>query len=539
MLEIIVFTLLISLFINLLMKQFRLPTIIGYILTGTIIAYGFNLHDAVNNRQLKEIAEFGVVFLMFTIGLELSFSHLKHLRNEVLIAGSAQIITTAVVVYLVGYYLVGLIQTHALIIGLAVALSSTAIVLKTFNETGEINLRYGQRTLGILIMQDIAVIPILLLLTFLSTAGASVVDIIIETVIDGVILITLLILAGRYLLEPFFNQITKTRSDELFVGSILFMAIGSSWLAHELGFSYSLGAFIAGLLISETRFRYQAEADLVPFRDLLLGIFFITVGMQIQFDIIFAHLVVISLLLVTIMLLKFLIIFAIVRVNENPRTSLITAVSLVQIGEFSLALLELARTSSLLGPPYGQIMIVTIVLSMIITPLLLKHLQTIADKLLPHEEDYGEEISQTLDDMQGHVVIIGYGEFGREVSQALKEVGTPHIIIENNINRYNDAVHNNELAVFGNAIRKKVLKSTYLKEAEYIVVGIDNPHRLRQACETIRTILDEERIIVKVHSYREKKFIEDMNLGYVIVENDLIGKTVAKIVTGQTEMIPE
>lgn len=531
MLEIIVYTLLISLVVNLLMKQLGLPTIIGYIITGTVIAYGFHLHAAVHNHELKEIAEFGVVFLMFTIGLELSFKHLKHLRNEVFLAGSAQIILTAAVTYAVGYYLFELAQKQAIVIALASSLSSTAIVLKIFNDTGEINRRYGQRALGILIMQDIAVIPILLFLGFLTTEGTSVTAVIRQTLIDGALLTALLIFSGRYLLEPFFIQISKTRSDELFIGSILFIAIGSSFLAHELGFSYSLGAFIAGMLISETRFKYQAEADLVPFRDLLLGVFFITVGMQIDFAVIAAHLGTVTLLLLAFFLLKFLVIFAVIRIDENPHTSLITALSLVQIGEFSLAILELARSNSLIGPPYGQIMIVTIVISMMLTPLIMKHLNTIADRLAPVDEEAAEEISRSIDDLCDHVVILGYGEFGREVSRALKGVGIAYIIVENNINRYQEAVQHGELAVFGNAVKKEVLKSTFLKEAEFIVVGIDNPHRLRQACETISTILDKGRIIVKVHSFREKALIEDMNLGYVIVENDLIGKSVAKIVT--------
>lgn len=188
MLEIIVYTLLISLVVNLLMKQLGLPTIIGYIITGTVIAYGFHLHEAVHNHELKEIAEFGVVFLMFTIGLELSFKHLKHLkhlRNEVFLAGSAHIILTAAVTYLIGYYLFELALKQAIVIALASSLSSTAIVLKIFNDTGEINRRYGQRALGILIMQDIAVIPILLFLGFLTTEGNSVTAVIRQTLIDG------------------------------------------------------------------------------------------------------------------------------------------------------------------------------------------------------------------------------------------------------------------------------------------------------------------------------------------------------------------
>ncbi|MGM0519192.1 MAG: cation:proton antiporter, partial [Campylobacterota bacterium] len=387
MLTVIVTSLFLALTINVFLKKINLPTIIGYIFTGTIIAYGFNLHDAVNNHTLKEIAEFGVVFLMFTIGLEFSLNHLKKMKNEVFVAGTLQISITAIIVFLISYFIFNIPKDISFILSLAIALSSTAIVLKTFNETGEINRRYGQRSLGILIMQDIAVIPILLTIGFMSSStNGSVSELLFEMLLHAVVLLVLMVVIGKYLLEPFFKAITKTNSDELFVGTILFLAIGASLLAHELGFSYSLGAFIAGMLIAETRYKHQAEADLVPFRDLLLGIFFVTVGMQIKFDVIFSYIHIILALLVAIMILKFIIIYTIIRVNENKRVSIKTALSLVQVGEFSLALLELARTGDLVPSPYGQIMIITIVISMIITPIILKNLSAIADKLIKDVE---------------------------------------------------------------------------------------------------------------------------------------------------------
>ncbi len=354
MLTIIVSTLFVSIVLNVFLKKINLPTIIGYIITGTVIAYGFNLHDAVHNHELKEIAEFGIVFLMFTIGLEFSVQQLKRMKYEVFVAGSLQILISTVVVYLLSFYLLGIDQKVSLILALAIALSSTAIVLKTFNETGEISRRYGQRTLGILIMQDIAVIPILLMIGFMANTDDKLSIIIMEMLAGGTVLLLTMWLIGKYLLNPFFEEITKTKSDELFVGTILFLTIGASFFAHELGFSYSLGAFIAGMLIAETRYKHQAEADLIPFRDLLLGIFFITVGMQIDFAIIFTYLHIIVLLLVSIMILKFFIIYMILQSRENRRNSFKTALSLVQVGEFSLALLELARTNNLIEPLYDR-----------------------------------------------------------------------------------------------------------------------------------------------------------------------------------------
>ncbi len=532
MLTIIVTTLFISLVANVILKKFNLPTIIGYIVTGTVIAYSFGLHDAVHNHELKEIAEFGVVFLMFTIGLEFSIEHLKKMKYEVFVAGTLQIVITSILVYLMAYYIFDIEQKTSFIISLAIALSSTAIVLKTFNETGEINKRYGQRSLGILIMQDIAVIPILLIIGFMSSQDEQKISwVLLEMFGSVVVLLGLLWLFGKYMLEPFFIQIIKTNSDELFITTILFLAIGASYLAHILGFSYSLGAFIAGMLIAETKFKHQAEADLIPFRDILLGIFFITVGMQIDFDIIFSYIHIILALLLAVIVLKFFIIYAIIRVNENKRVSLKTALSLVQIGEFSLALLELARTNGLIGPPYGQIMIVTIVISMILTPIILKNIPAITDKLLKNNAIEIEENEIATSEYVNHTIIIGFGEFGQNVAKILKSESLPYIAIENNIDTYHKVKTQNEPVLFGNAVKRDIIKSANIKEAKNIVIAIDNPKKLYHVCHTLQNFLDNENIIVKVHNSAEKKSIESLGIQNIIVENEISSEVVlSKIV---------
>lgn len=530
MLTIIVATLFISLVANIILKKFHLPTIIGYIVTGTIIAYGFNLHDAVHNHDLKEIAEFGVVFLMFTIGLEFSIEHLKKMRNEVFVAGTLQIVISAAIVYLTAYYIFDIQQQVSFVISLAIALSSTAIVLKTFNETGEINKRYGQRSLGILIMQDIAVIPILLIIGFMSSADADIGSLLIRMFVSAVILLALLWVIGKYLLEPFFNAIIKTNSDEIFIGSILFLAIGASYLAHALGFSYSLGAFIAGMLISETKYKHQVEADLIPFRDILLGIFFITVGMQINFSVIFEYIHIIFLLLVSVMIVKFLIIYAIVRVNENKKTALKTALSLVQIGEFSLALLELARSNDLIGPPYGQVMIVTIVISMILTPVILKNLTAIVDRI-NKQNDESNEVEDIAKEVSSHTIIIGFGEFGQNVAKVLKSESFPYIAIENNLDTYHKLKPLNEPVIFGNAVKKEIIVHANVKEAKNIVVAIDNPKKQHQVCLNLLKYIPADSIIVKVHTKVEKEELEHIGLKNIIVENEISSKEVLNLIT--------
>jgi len=530
MLTIIVSTLFISLVLNVILKKIHLPTIIGYIVTGTIIAYGFGLHDAVHNHTLKEIAEFGVVFLMFTIGLEFSVEHLKKMKYEVFVAGSLQIVVTSLIVYLMAFYVFGIEQKTSFIISLAIALSSTAIVLKTFNETGEISKRYGQRTLGILIMQDIAVIPILLVIGFMSNSDGEVSTIVIEMLISATLLLVALWFIGKYLLEPFFTQIIKTKSEELFIGTILFLAIGASYFAHMLGFSYSLGAFIAGMLIAETKYKHQAEAELIPFRDILLGIFFITVGMQISFGVIFEYVHIILLILVLAFALKFAIIYAIVKLRDNTRTSFKTALSLIQIGEFSLALLELARTNELIAAPYGQIMIVTIVISMILTPFILKNSSFIADKFLKNEVEKPEE-EYFIEDIKNHIVILGFGEFGRNLANNLKQEKQEYIAIENNIDTFHRAHNEGMNIIFGNATKKKLLHSLHLEKASKVVVAIDNHKKLYQTCENLLDFVPENKIIVKVHSTADKADLEELGIHNIYVENVISSRTISTIIS--------
>ena len=529
MLGIIVATIFIAISVNLLLKRFSLPTIIGYIITGTIIAYLFDLHNAVNNHDLKEIAEFGIVFLMFTIGLEFSFASLMRMKKEVFVTGSLQIGVTAIFVYLICYYILGFDFQTSVVIGFALALSSTAIVLKTFNETREIMKPYGRRVLGILIMQDIAVIPILLMIsTFSMTGDDTVMDVILNTTLAAFALIALLFIFGRFLLEPFFTYVAKAKSDELFVATILFIAIGASYMAHYFGFSYSLGAFVAGMLISETKFKHQVEADLTPFRNILLGIFFITVGMQINFSVIAEYFLVILILLPTLVVLKYIIIYTIVRIDDTKRVAFKTAVSLVQIGEFSLAILELSRSSGIVNPVYSQVLVVTIVISMILTPLILKNLSRMAASIIKEDPLVVCNSLQVDEETKGHVIVLGYGSLGHEVVNALKKEGKEYFIIESNMKYFEDGKANNEPIIFGNAVHKHILESVKIKKASAIIVAIENPEKLHLICEVIDDLTKNIKTIVKVAKESEKEELAGLHLKHIIVQNSEIAKALVK-----------
>jgi CPA2 family monovalent cation:H+ antiporter-2 len=520
MLKIIIFTIFISTLLNLFFKRFGIPTIIGYITTGTIIAYSFNLHDAVHSHELKEIAEFGVVFLMFTIGLEFSISHLSRMKKEVFVYGGSQVVFTAMFFTFIGNYFFNIEIKSAIIIGLALALSSTAIVLKLLNENGDINKIYGRRVLGVLLFQDIAVIPILLMITIFSSTGESVSSLLIETFIDAVILLVALFISGRYLLEPFFLQVTKTKSNEIFISSILLLVIGSSYIAHLFGFSYSLGAFIAGMMIAETHYKHQVEADLIPFRDLLLGVFFITVGMQLDFKIIFENINAILLLLPSLIIIKISILYAIMRFSSNKRDSFKTAVSLFQLGEFALVIFELSFARDLIDPTLGQILIVTVVISMIMTPFVIKNISSIADIINTKQEKNLGYPKIDTGNLSKHIILIGYGRLGKTISKLIRANGGEFIAIENDIKTVKDAQKEGLPVIYGNAAKKDILKSVHIDKASSVIIALGNSKKLNHICEVVHDMAQDKKTIVKVNKYEEQEDLAKLNLSHIIVETE-------------------
>jgi CPA2 family monovalent cation:H+ antiporter-2 len=521
MLEIIVFTIFIATFINIVLKKFEIPTIIGYIATGTIIAYGFNLHDAVHSHELKEIAEFGVVFLLFTIGLEFSLKHLSAMKKEVFVYGALQVILTAIAFASIAHLGFGIEIKSSIIIGLALALSSTAIVLKLLNENGDINKIYGKKVLGVLLFQDIAVIPILLMITIFSTTGQSVSSLLTETFIDAIILLTALFIAGKYLLEPFLHQVTKAKSNELFVGSILLLVIGSSYLAHLFGFSYSLGAFIAGMMIAETHYKHQVEADLIPFRDLLLGVFFVTVGMQLDFAVISEYIFTIAFLLPALILIKVTILYAIMKFATNNRNALKVSITLFQLGEFALVIFELAFARDLIDPIVGQILIVTVVLSMILTPFVIKNSGVIADKInKPDDEKFDDILEVNSDKLNNHTILIGFGRLGKTIAKQIEADGGSFIAIENDIKTVKDAQKNGLPVIYGNAAMKEILAAVKIDKASSVIISLGNSQKLYHICEVVHGLMQDKKTIVKVNKYEEKLQLEKLGLTHIIVETE-------------------
>ncbi|MEA3419149.1 MAG: cation:proton antiporter [Campylobacterota bacterium] len=504
MLEIIVLTIFIATITNLILTRLHIPTIIGYIATGVIITYFLQLSEATHSKELHMIAEFGIVFLMFTIGLEFSIHHLAKMRKEVFFYGGLQVGLSMFVFYLIGYYYFDMQVKAAIITASALALSSTAIVLKILNSNREINKEYGQRALGILIFQDIMVIPILLMISIFSTENVSLGTVLLETLLDALILFAILWIFGKFILDPFFSEVVKSNSDEIFIGSVFFLVIGSSTLAHYLGFSYSLGAFIAGMIIAETRYRYQVEADLIPFRDLLLGVFFISVGMQIDFSVVAENFMMILGLLLLFTVVKMTIIFLILRWTAGKRVALKTSLALFQLGEFGLVIFELADTNSLVDPTISQVLTATIILSMILTPFVLRNLSSIADSILGDDKcERGQAEGESQ--LENHIIVLGYGRLGRKICKKLDLRGVKYIAIENNIHNVKEAQKMGKNVIFGNAAKRSILESVNIHAAAAVIIAFDNTEKLHLECDIISKVAPEVKVIVKVNRFREKE----------------------------------
>lgn len=512
--------------LNLILKKIHIPTIIGYIFTGTIIAYLFNLHHASENADLHQIAEFGIVFLMFTIGLEFSIEHLMSMKKEVFFNGLVQLMMTGGIFSLAAQYIFDIPQKTAIIIGFALALSSTAIVLKLMNESGDIHSKYGRKVLGILLFQDIAVIPLLLMINIFTAKGSSISELLYQTFISAFIVLVLLYVVGKYFLNHFLSKVISSDSEEIFIASILLIVISASYLAHAFGFTYSLGAFIAGMMISETKFKYQIEADLIPFRDLLLGLFFITVGMQIDFSIIGTYLFEIIGLLVGIMVLKAFVIFILLFTSVNKRISFKAAISISQVGEFSLAVFALANSSSLINTTVNQVLIVTVVLSMILTPFILKNIKNIADFFV--KEEGGSEHIICSSGFNKHIIVCGYGKLGQEIVYRLKKMNVTYLVIEHDINLVKLGESRNEPVFFGNAARKSILHQANVENCRSVIVAINNEKKLRLICEILNSFKKPINTVVRVADFEEKKLLEGLEIKHIVNEGREVAKSLIK-----------
>ncbi len=503
-----------SIVINLVLKRFGISQIIGYILTGTIMVYAFDLDNIKDSHTLGLVGEFGIVFLMFTIGLEISLQRLGSMKGIVFGNGLAQVGLSAIIFYLLAYYVFGVDATSAVIIALAFSLSSTAVVLTYLKKTKDIYAPYGQRAMGMLIFQDIAVIPILLLIGFLSSDGDDIGLVLLETAGSAIVIIGLLFIVGKRVMTWLLHFSAQSNEEELFIGSVLVIVMGASLLAHAFGFTYSLGAFVAGMIIAETKYLHKVESDIDPFKNLLLGTFFVTVGMKIDLLYFVEHIGEIIGILVAILLIKASIIFIIVRINSNKTVAFESAFSLAQVGEFSFAIFALASHSHLLEEQLVMLITLVVVLSMIITPFMMNNLSRVVDWVF--KEELIESDFSSVEGMKNHVVVCGYSIVGKFVSAHLEEMGAEYVIVDNSLKHVEEGLERGEKIFYGDASKRSVLDALHIEDAAAVIVSLDNLEKKRLVCEEVLKVSKNINLIVKVLSLEEKEHLSDLPITVVV-----------------------
>ncbi len=457
-----------------LFRRLRLPAMLAYFLVGMALGpHTFGLLP--DTEASREFAEFGIVFLMFSIGLEFSLPQLYAMRKKVLGLGGAQVFLTLAVVMTVGK-LAGLDWSAAFVIGAALAMSSTAIVSKILAERVDLNSRHGRLSIGVLLFQDIAVVPVLVLIPALGLAGANLTDVLGMALLKAAAMLLFLFTIGKWLINPWFNVVAGQRSRELFVMNVLMVTLLLAFATKSAGLSYALGAFIAGMLISETKFRYQVESDIAPFRDILLGLFFISVGMLLNLQQIAANLGLVLLILLAFVLLKAAIVSLVIRLMQyEAGVAIRTGLILAQAGEFSFVILALGVEQHLVSGPALQLVLAAALLSMVLAPFMIQFNGRITRKLVSSYSRNSGQIVQDIDDgskhLHNHVIICGYGRSGQYLGRFLQEESIPFVALDIDPSRVLEAAAAGENVMFGDAARRVVLEAAGAARAKALIIS--------------------------------------------------------------------
>ncbi|MFT5654982.1 MAG: CPA2 family monovalent cation:H+ antiporter-2, partial [Arenicella sp.] len=438
-------------------------------------------------------------------------------KREVFIYGFLQVFVSGIVLALIAHYIFAIEYKAAIVAGFGLSLSSTAIVLKILNESGQITTDYGRNSLGILIFQDIAVIPILLMIAIFTNNDKSLADLLLETTIDAAIALSILIFIGKYFLSYFFKIVSNSNSKEIYMGSILFVVIGASYIAHYFGFSYSLGAFIAGMMIADTIYKYQVEADLIPFRDLLLGVFFVSIGLQIDLGVVKDNILIVLGLSLFVMLVKVTVTYLILFRSNTPKTSLKTAITLSEIGEFSLVVFSLLMAEQMMDTVTIQILMVTIVLTMIYTPFLINNLNSIVGLVI--KTDIAEESFEKSSVIGGHVILCGYGTFGQAVSEKLQKEEINHVIITDDTDDYVKAKESERNVVFGDPADRVLLERLRIQDAMSIVIALESIEEIQKVSASVTLVDPDLKVIAKVASEKDKGNLDQFNHDFLLDGN--------------------
>ncbi|MFP5391922.1 MAG: monovalent cation:proton antiporter-2 (CPA2) family protein [Gammaproteobacteria bacterium] len=510
-------------------RMLHLPPMLGYLAVGTLIGpHALGLAD--NSETTQHLAEFGVVFLMFSIGLEFSLSQLMAMRRIVFGLGLAQVVLTIIASMVFGWvintqlpaaYHLGWQASFAL--GGALAMSSTAIVVKMLTERLELESQHGRRIIGILLFQDLAVVPLLILIPSLGKPADQLAETLAWAGLKAVIVLVLLLFIGQKLMRTWFTIVVKRRSQELFMLNLLLITLGAAWITERAGLSMALGAFVAGMLISETQYKHQVEEDIKPFRDVLLGLFFITIGMLLNVELVLQKWWLVLVLLVGPVLLKFALIALLAKLfGSSDGVAMRTGLALAQAGEFGFVLLSLSAEARLLDPLMIQLVLASMVLSMLAAPLIISKSDQIVLKMASNEWMLQSlqltQIASRTMATQKHVIIAGFGRSGQSLATLLTEEKVAYQALDLDPERVQEAQAAGAQVSYGDAARRESLIAAGIYRASALVITYASTPSQVKVLHLVHEMAPTLPVIVRSH--------DDTDL-------DLLKKA------GATEVVPE
>lgn len=485
-----------AVFVVALFRQFRLSPILGYLVAGILIGpAGLGIINDIT--ATRGLAQLGLVFLLFTIGLELSFERLNVMRLHVFGLGSAQVAACSLVLGGLAW-LAGLSLPSAILVGGALALSSTAIVLQSLVERRESASHSGRVALSILLLQDLAVVPFLVLVPLLAESSGSVPFVLGIAVAKAVIVLVVIVLVGRLLLRPLFRIIAAHRTPELFVALTLLVVLATSWVTELAGLTLALGAFLAGLLMAETEFRHQVEADIQPFRGILLGLFFMTVGMTMDLGLALEQPVTLAVIVVVLIAVKAVIIAALCRAfGHSNGSSLRLGLLLSQGGEFAFVLFGLALAHGVLPPPQVHLLILAVAVTMLLTPLLNLAGKRLSERMERRRLGGVERIAEEVEDLRNHVLIAGFGRVGQTVAKLLTSQQIPFIALDLETGRVAEGQARDLPVFYGDASQMNVLMAAGIERAQAVALTMNHPQAAARAVALLRQNFPDLEIFVR------------------------------------------
>jgi len=503
-----------------LFHRLNISPILGYLVGGAVIGpHALGLVQDI--ETVRSLAEFGVVFLLFTIGLELSFKRLWVMRRLVFGLGSAQVLVTSVVIAVVAA-VAGLPVETAIVIGGALALSSTALVLQVLIDRGELPDRFGRAAFSVLLLQDLAVVPLLVLVPLLARSGGGALPLLQAigfAAVQAVIVVGVVVLAGRFVLRPLIDRIAATRNAELFVAAILLIVLGIGFATSIAGLSMALGAFLAGLLLAESPYRHQIEADIRPFRGMLLGLFFLTVGALINAHVLIEHAALVMAILVGLIAGKAAIVALLARLFglqtiDAARTGLVLA----NCGEFAFVILAAALATGMIDGEVAALLALTAALSMISPPIL----AALGRHLVRFEKKKPDAALDTLareaGELDKHAVILGFGRFGQTVARLLDAAQVNWIALDLDSGQVLNAHRRGFPVYFGDGTRRSVLEAAGAARACAVVVTLDNPGAAERAVEAAHMVRPDLPVATRARDHRQAKRLQDYGARIVIPE---------------------